>query len=218
MRYGLALPPYLHSTIPHPFSYLCPAKFAGFMHQQTEHLASQTRSYRRLHRFVAVPLFAFMFIIGLSGVLLGWKKQVGLTPPTQNGSGPDAAAWISIDSLQKIAVQYAKDSLHLDPQVDRIDVRPEKGIAKVVFMHHYTEVQLDCTSGRVLSVEKRFNDLVEHIHDGTIVDRLLGTENEQVKISYTTITSIGLILLSFSGFWMWRNPKRMRKLKSDNQS
>ncbi len=188
------------------------------MHQQTEHLASQTRSYRRLHRFVAVPLFAFMFIIGLTGVLLGWKKQAGLVPPTQNGSGPDADAWISIDSLQKIAVRFVKDSILLDPKVDRIDIRPEKGIAKVVFMHHYTEVQLDCTSGRVLSVEKRFNDLVEHIHDGTIVDRLLGTENELLKISYTSITSIGLIVLAFSGFWMWRNPKRMRKLKSDNQS
>lgn len=188
------------------------------MHHKTEQLASKTRSYRRIHRFVAVPLFFFMFIIGLSGVLLGWKKQAGLRPPTFEGSNPDAAAWIPIDSLQKIAIRYAKDSLHLDPLIDRIDIRPDKGIAKVSFVADYTELQFDCTTGKLLSNKTRYNDFVEHVHDGTIIDRLLGTKNEQAKISYTTITSLSLMLLAFSGFWMWWNPRRMRKLKSGNKS
>ncbi len=159
-----------------------------------------------------------MFIIGLTGLLLGWKKQAGLSPATQIGSNLDATSWISIDSLHGIAVRYAKDTLQLDPNVERIDIRPDKGIAKVVFVHHYTEVQLDCATGQVRSVAKRFNDLVEHIHDGTILDRLLGIEKEQLKISYTTITSLGLMLLAFTGFLMWLNPKRIRKLKSGNPS
>ncbi|MCF8247347.1 MAG: PepSY domain-containing protein [Saprospiraceae bacterium] len=188
------------------------------MHHKTEQLARKTRSYRRIHRFVAVPLFAFMFIIGLTGVLLGWKKQFGLKPSTQQGVNPDATFWIPIDSLQRIAIGYVKDSLHLDPLIDRIDIRPDKAIAKVAFVHHYTELQLDCGTGKVLSSESRLHDFVEHVHDGTIMDRLLGTKNEQAKISYTTITSISLMLLAFSGFWMWLNPRRMRKLKSGNES
>jgi uncharacterized iron-regulated membrane protein len=185
------------------------------MQHQTEHLASKTRTYRRLHKIVAVPMFAFMFLVGLSGVLLGWKKQVGLAPTTLAGTSTSAASWISIDSLQKIAFAQAA-SLGLDLQIDRIDIRPDKGIAKVIFVHHYTELQLDCTTGKLLSNETRMHDFVEHIHDGTIVDRWLSTEKEQAKISYTTITSAALMLLAFSGFWMWLNPKRIRNIKSKN--
>lgn len=188
------------------------------MHQQTEQLASKTRNYRRLHRFVAVPLFAFMFLIGLSGVLLGWKKQVGLTPTSQTGTDADPANWASIDSLRRIATAFVTDSLHLDAQIDRIDIRLDKGIAKVIFVKHYTELQLDCATGKVLSSEKRMHDFVEHLHDGTIVDRLLGTGHEQSKITYTTLTSFGLMLLAFSGFWMWLNPRRMRKMKAAEKS
>jgi uncharacterized iron-regulated membrane protein len=187
------------------------------MHQQTEHLASRTRTYRRLHRFVAVPLFAFMFLIGLSGVLLGWKRQTGLAPITQTALSTNPSNWISIDSLQKIAISQAS-LLQLDTQIERIDIRPDKGTAKVIFVKHYTELQLDCTTGKLLSKEKRLHDFVEHLHDGTIVDRLLGTKHEQVKISYTTLTSTALMLLAFSGFWMWFNPRRMRRIKSSEQT
>ena len=186
------------------------------MPKHSEKLASQTRTYRRLHKLVAVPLFVFLFLVGLTGVLLGWKKQIGLTPSTKTGINPNPTSWISIDSLHKIATAYAT-SLRLDDQIDRIDIRPEKATAKVVFVKHYTELQIDCSTGKVLSVEKRMNDFVEHLHDGTIIDRLLGTAREQSKISYTTITSFGLMLLAFTGFWMWLNPQRIRKMKSSNE-
>jgi hypothetical protein len=183
------------------------------MSAKTEIIAGSTRNYRRLHKWVAVPLFVFLFLIGLTGVLLGWKKQANLTPPTQAGISADASRWITLDSLQKIAVAFAKDSLRLDPEIDRIDLRPSKGIAKFLFMYHYTEVQVDCTTGKILLVGKRWNDFIEHLHDGTIVDRLLDVKGELSKTTYTTLTSVGLMLLAFSGFWMWYNPKRIRRIK-----
>ncbi|MCC6727129.1 MAG: PepSY domain-containing protein [Saprospiraceae bacterium] len=183
------------------------------MQQQTEQLASKTRAYRRLHKLVAVPLFAFMFLIGITGVLLGWKRQTGIAPPTITGSNTSADAWISLDSIQKIALARIS-SLSLDRQIERIDIRPDKGIAKVVFVKHYTEFQIDCTTGKLLSEEARLHDFVEHLHDGTILDRLFGTKNNPIKTSYTTITSLALITLSFSGFWMWFNPRRIRRIKA----
>ncbi len=184
--------------------------------KRTERIASLTRAYRRLHKWLAVPLFIFMFIIGATGVLLGWKKLANLTPPTQTGVSKDASGWMTLDQIQSIASHYAKDSLQIDPGIDRIDVRPGKGVAKILFKSHYTELQIDLTSGKVLGAEKRWNDLVEHIHDGTIVDRLAGNDGEHAKVTYTTLTSLGLMLLSFSGFWLWWNPKRIRKLKGIN--
>ncbi|MCU0345771.1 MAG: PepSY domain-containing protein [Saprospiraceae bacterium] len=165
-----------------------------------------------MHRLVAVPMFGFMLLIGLTGVLLGWKRQTGIAPPTMNGSNPSPTAWISIDSIQQIALAQVA-SLQLDPQIDRIDIRPDKGIAKVIFAHHYTELQIDCSTGKLLSQETRLHDFVEHLHDGTILDRLFGNKNDPVKTTYTTITSLALISLSFTGFWMWLNPRRMRKMK-----
>jgi hypothetical protein len=162
---------------------------------------------------VAVPLFAFMFLIGLTGVLLGWKRQTGISPATMTGTSDKASSWISLDSIQKIA--FARVSiLQLDPEIDRIDIRPDKGIAKVVFVKHYTELQIDCTTGKLLSEEARLHDFVEHLHDGTILDRLLVTRNDPVKTTYTTITSLALMTLSLSGFFMWLNPRRMRKMKA----
>ncbi|MEZ4961925.1 MAG: PepSY-associated TM helix domain-containing protein [Saprospiraceae bacterium] len=181
--------------------------------KQTEKIAGHTRIYRRLHKWAAIPLFFFMFIIGLTGVLLGWKKQANLTPATQKGTGTLASQWISLDSLQKIAIAFAHDSLHLEDNIERLDVRPGKGSAKVLFTNDYTELQIDLTTGQVISVQKRWNDLVEQIHDGTIADRLLGTEGDPIKTTYTTLTSAGLMVLAFSGFWMWWNPRRIRRMK-----
>ncbi len=148
---------------------------------------------------------------------MGWKRQAGLAPNTQTGISTTPSNWISIDSLQKIAIAAAS-RLQLDTQIDRIDIRPDKGTAKVIFINHYNELQLDCATGKLLSNEKRLHDFVEHLHDGTIIDRLLGTKHEQAKISYTTLTSTALMLLAFSGFWMWLNPKRMRSIKSSEQA
>ena len=183
------------------------------MRKRTEKIAGSTRTYRRLHKWIAVPLFVFMFLIGVTGVLLGWKKQVNLTPPTQRGTSADATQWLPMDSIQAIAIAFAKDSLGFEDEIDRLDVRPGKGIVKVVFVNDYTEIQIDLTTGQILSIEKRWNDLIEQIHDGTIADRLMGTDGDPIKTTYTSITSLGLMLLSFSGFWLWVNPKRIRKIK-----
>ncbi len=183
------------------------------MKKRTEKIASFTRTYRRLHKWLAVPLFVFMFIIGATGVLLGWKKQADFTPPTQKGISKTATDWISLDSIQVVVTQFVKDSLHRSPDIDRIDVRPDKGVAKISFETHYTEIQIDLTTGEILSTQKRWNDFIEHIHDGTIVDRLVGNAGEHSKVTYTTLTSCGLMVLAFSGFWLWWNPKRIRKIK-----
>jgi len=180
---------------------------------KTEIIAKFTRAYRRLHKWVAVPLFLFMFIIGGTGVLLGWKKQANLRPPTQMGESPDSGNWLSLYRIEGMAKKYTVEHLGLDPAIDRIDVRPGKGIAKIIFKNHYTELQMDLTNGKVLSSGTRYHDVIEDIHDGTIVDRLIGSDGEPFKVTYTTLTSVGLMVLSFSGFWLWYNPKRIRKIK-----
>lgn len=183
------------------------------MSVKTEKTVKHTRLYRKIHKFISIPLFVFMFLIGITGLLLGWKKNINLLPKTKNGTNIEANTWASLDKIQNVAQQFAKDSLRLSNEIDRIDIRPQKGVAKIVFTEHFTELQIDCTSAKVISISTRKSDIIEKIHDGSILDFFIKTKNDEIKLFYTTIVSLGLILLSFSGFWLWYNPKRIKKQK-----
>ena len=180
------------------------------IHQQ----AKWIRRFRWLHRKVAIILFVFFLVISVTGILLGIKKQTGLLAPTQKGVSADLKAWLPMDSLQKIAKGFLLDSVskNLDTSLDRIDIRPDKGIAKFIFKEHYVGLQLDCTTGQLLSIETRKSDFIENLHDGSLVDRLLGT-GEGFKVGYTVIMGFSLFMLILSGIWLWYGPKRIRKLK-----
>lgn len=184
------------------------------MSQKTARIAATTRLYRKLHRWIAIPLFLFLTLIGATGVLLGWKKQAGLLPPTQKGSNVEATAWVSLDSMSQVAMAYATNTLKKSPLIDRIDVRPQKGVAKIVFADHFTELQIDCTTGRILAVNARNSDWIEKIHDGSLLDLELKWDGDPFKLSYTTIAGSAMILLAISGFWLWYNPIRMKKIKN----
>lgn len=186
------------------------------MSQKTTRIAATTRLYRKLHRWIAIPLFLFLTLIGTTGLLLGWKKQAGLLPKTQKGSNMETQAWISLDSISNIAIRYAEQKLKKPSEIDRIDVRPQKGVAKIVYAHHFTELQIDCATGQIVAVNARNSDLIEKIHDGSILDFELNPDGEQFKLGYTTLAGAGLVLLALSGFWLWYNPIRMRKLKHKN--
>jgi hypothetical protein len=78
-----------------------------------------------------------MFLVGATGLLLGCKKKVNLLPKTAKGTTEQSSQWISLDSIQNVARCYA--TLHnLSDEIDRIDVRSQKGIAKIVFVLHFT--------------------------------------------------------------------------------
>ncbi|HQW92475.1 MAG: PepSY domain-containing protein [Chitinophagaceae bacterium] len=179
--------------------------------------ANLIRVLRKIHRTIAIFLFAFFLVVSVTGLLLGWKKNSGglILPPSSTGISKDLKTWLPIDSLRGIAVKALHDSVSagLSDELERIDARPQKGMVKFVFADDYWEIQLDGTTGKVLLVERRRSDIIENIHDGTILDVLFNTENDQFKLSYTTIMGLSLLMLTISGFWLWYGPKRLRKQK-----
>lgn len=177
--------------------------------------ARTLRVVRKIHRVTGVLLFLFFFIVGLSGILLGWKKHSGnlLLPKTYSGISKNPNDWLSIDSLQKKAVKLLKDSCgeSLSSNLDRIDFRPDKGSVKFIFVDHYWEIQLDATSGHLLHIGRRNSDLIERIHDGSIIDINLINNKGIFKVVYTSIMGLSLILFTITGFWLWYGPKLMRR-------
>lgn len=176
--------------------------------------AKTLRSFRKIHRTMGVFLFVFFFIIALSGVLLGWKKNSNslILPKTQVGTSTELRNWLSLKKLNNIADKTLLDTLGKDItlSLNRIDIRKEKGIAKFIYKHNNYGIQIDGVTGKVLSIGKRHSDAIENLHDGSIVDEFLGT-NGYFKLFYTTAMGIALLLFTITGFWLWYGPKRMRK-------
>ncbi len=175
------------------------------------------RVFRKVHRITGILLFFFFFIVAVTGLLLGWKKHSRgfILADTKTGSSKDLKTWLPIDSLQSLAISLLHQNISptLSNDVDRIDIRPEKGVVKFTFKDHYWGLQLDGTTGKLLQVEQRRSDFIEHIHEGTIIDNLLNTSNGQFKLFYTTVMGLALILFTVTGFWLWYGPRRMRQYK-----
>ncbi len=158
-----------------------------------------------------MSLLVFIAIISLSGILLAWKDELQLKPPSEKSANTNLEL-LSLSKIETIAVNHIKDA-NLDTTINRIDYRPRKGIAKVRFETHFTELQIDCFSGKILSQKIRTADIIEMIHDGSIVDFLFNSKSKSVKLFYSTLIGLGLLFLSFSGFWLWKKPKQIKKNK-----
>ncbi|TAE24265.1 MAG: PepSY domain-containing protein [Cytophagales bacterium] len=177
--------------------------------------AHTLRQFRQWHRTVSLIAGSLLLIVSLTGLLLGWKKQSGglILAKTQTGVSDDLKTWLPIDSLQQIAIRTLRDSISADlsPTLDRIDARPQKGVVKFVFADHYWGIQLDGTTGKVLMLERRTADWIENLHDGSLFDKLLGTNSDTIKLLFTSLAGLGLLTLTITGFWLWYGPRRMRQ-------
>ncbi|MDC6362687.1 MULTISPECIES: PepSY domain-containing protein [Flavobacteriaceae] len=172
------------------------------------------RVFRKVHRTTGAFLFVFFFFISVSGLLLGWKKNTAgmILPESQKGTSTDLRDWLPVDSLHTIACNTLHNSVspQLSLELDRIDMRKDKGMVKFVFVDAYYEVQLDGATGNVLSIGQRRSDFLEKVHDGSILDRYLGTSGV-IKLVYTSMMGTSLLLFTITGFWLWYGPKRMKK-------
>lgn len=179
--------------------------------------ARTLRSFRKIHRTTGALLFVFFFLVSISGLLLGWKKNSGglILPKTTEGTSSNLSEWLSVDSLSRNASNYLHNSVssNLSADIERIDLRPDKGIVKFVFKDHFWGMQLDGATGKLLQIERRNSDIIEGVHDGSIIDRFFNTGNT-IKLIYTSIMGLALLLFTITGFWLWYGPKRMRNLKN----
>lgn len=177
--------------------------------------AKRLRWVRKIHRTTGIILFVILLIIAITGIFLGWKKNTNglILPETQKGQSSEFENWMSLDSLHTIAIKAFNDSLNSNkiPTLNKIDVRKEKGIVKFVFEDGYWGIQLDGTTGEVLQIERRWSDLIENIHDGSLLDNFFGSKSGFFKLTITTSAGIGILIFVITGFWLWYVPREIRK-------
>ena len=180
--------------------------------------AKLLRTFRKIHRITGAALFIFFFFIAITGLLLGWKKHSGgiILSKSYKGISTDLKDWLPIDSLNTLANYYLLETIspELSTDIDRIDIRKDKGMVKFIYTEHLWGLQLDGATGKLLHVDRRYSDFIENIHDGSILDKYLGTSDNQVKVFYTTVMGVALLIFTTTGFWLWYGPKRMRRNNS----
>lgn len=167
------------------------------------------RALRPLHRWLGIPLALLILLSSSTGLVLGWKKEVFLLQPsTPRGISTDLSTWLPVHQIEQIARQALATHLTTaDPAefaIDRLDLRPDKGVAKVRFVLADWEVQVDGTSGEVYSVARRHADWIERLHDGSFI-------SEGFKLIAMNGLGLGLIALTFTGIWLWAGPILLRR-------
>lgn len=167
------------------------------------------RKFRIWHRYIGLAIAILLFISAITGILLALKKEVDvLQPPTKKGVSKTLETWKPLSELAEIAATefYQAYPEQAGNEVDRMDVRPSKGIVKVLFDKGYWEVQIDGTNGEIKSIERRHSDWIEQLHDGSII-------SDWFKLGSMNFLGIGSILMILSGLWLYYGPKQYRKLK-----
>jgi uncharacterized iron-regulated membrane protein len=161
---------------------------------------------RRVHYWLAIAVFLPALVIFSSGVLLQIKKQVPWVQPRETrGSGDEPT--ISFDRVLAIARSVPESGIQSWDDIDRIDVRPSRGMLKVTSKSRW-ELQIDTSSGAVLSSAYRRSDLIESIHDGSFF-------HAWAKLGLFLPAGIVLIVMLITGtylFWLpiWVKGRRRR--------
>ena len=163
---------------------------------------------RKTHYWGAFIILLPVLIISITGVFLQLKKEIyWIQPPTVSGDLPNNPS-ISFEEILEAAKTVKETNIESWNDIDRLDVRIEKGIVKVRTKDRW-EVQVDTYSGKVVQVAYRRSDIIEELHDGSWF-------HENVKLLIFLPSGIILFLLWITGFYMVLIPylSKWKKRKS----
>lgn len=164
-----------------------------------------TRLFRQIHYWISLPLLATVFVIAATGSLLALKKDfAALQPPTRTGSAPGDLSRPLSDLVAAVARVPGHGGTGWK-DVERIDVRPEDGVAKVI-LHSRTEVQVDLATGKVLQVGYRTSDLIETIHDFSILGSLW-------KYILSFGSGLAILVMAVTGAYLFLLPRIAKRRK-----
>jgi uncharacterized iron-regulated membrane protein len=120
---------------------------------------------RKGHRWGAILVAVPFLVVIVTGILLQLKKEIPwVQPPTQRGAGRTPT--IAFEAILDAARSRPDAGIEGWGDIDRIDVQPSRGLAKVTSKSRW-EIQVDLKSGEVLHSAFRRSDLIESLHDGS---------------------------------------------------
>ncbi len=167
---------------------------------------SLKRLLRQVHYWLSLAVAVPAVIIFVAGILLMLKKEIAwIQPPTTSGIVSNEVPEISFEEMLDAARQHPEAEIREWADIDRIDLRIGKGVAKLRANSGW-EVQVDTHNGEVFSVAYRRSDLIEQIHDGSFFSGV-------VKLYIFLPTGISLTLMWGTGLYLFLLPMFRKKKK-----
>lgn len=164
------------------------------------------RLLRQIHYWLSLAVALPTVVIFVAGIFLMLKKEIAwIQPPTAAGIISDEVPVISYEQMVEAARAHPEAQIDDWTDIDRIDLRVGKGIAKLRANSGW-EVQVDTKTGDVLNVAYRRSDVIEQIHDGSFF-------SDAVKLYIFLPTGVLLILMWGTGIYLFLLP-RFRKKKN----
>ncbi|MEM9667349.1 MAG: PepSY-associated TM helix domain-containing protein [Pseudomonadota bacterium] len=121
---------------------------------------------RQIHNWSSIVVALPLIIMIGAGLVLMLKKEIAwIQPPTERGVEAGAPT-LALEDMFAAARTVEAAGFQTWEDIDRIDLRPGKGVAKFRGENSW-EVQVDTSSGEVLHAAFRRSDIIESIHDGS---------------------------------------------------
>ena len=156
---------------------------------------------RKFHYWAALAVSVPLLIMIFSGIILHFKKHwAWIQPPEQIGIADEPG--ISFDQVLEICRGIPEAEVEEWSDINRIDVRPSRGMLKVWAKSNW-EIQIDTKTAQVLQVAYRRSDLIESIHDGSWF-------HDAAKLSLFLPAGITLLLLWITGMYLFILPYYVR--------
>ena len=139
-----------------------------------------------------------------SGIMLQLKKQSNWMQPNVEVTSSSKPTMLQsyLDAVSTIK----EANISSWDDIERIDIRPDKGIAKIKSKNNW-EIQIDIETTEIYAKNYRRSDIIESIHDGSFF-------SEVVKFGWFLPSGILLLILSLTGIYMFFIPILRRRKKS----
>jgi uncharacterized iron-regulated membrane protein len=160
---------------------------------------------RKGHRWGAILIALPFLLVIVTGLLLQLKKEWSwVQPPTQRGQGKTPS--VSLEAILDAARSQPEAGVQGWDDVDRLDIQPNRGIAKLQARSRW-EVQVDLATGDVLQVAYRRSDLIESLHDGSWF-------HDRAKLWVFLPTAVVVLGLWVTGVYLFFLPHAVRWSRS----
>ena len=160
------------------------------------------RLNRKVHYWGAIVCAIPLLIVIGSGVLLLLKKESTWIQPATIKTQSTTPS-ISFDEIFEVAKTVPEAEIRQWKDIDRLDVRPNKGVIKIQ-SHNSWEIQIDPTTAAVLQVAFRRSDVIESLHDGSYF-------HDNAKLMIFLPTALLLLILWITGVYLFLLPYMKKK-------
>ena len=165
-----------------------------------------------VHKWIGITAGIVLLLSTVTGFLLLIKKDYDWIQPSSMQGTPGtpeerigfAAIYDTVFNHRSQEFPDGFPAFRTHEDIERFDIRPDKNLVKIRSHNDFYELQLDFTTGEVLSYKKRWSDIFEQLHDG----QLIAAWWHDLAMP---IIAVAFALMVFTGYLIWLWPKYVKR-------